>query len=484
MKRFILFSLFSLIFCLPSRALDAGLTYATFSSPVGQYVEIYLHIVGSTVEYIPLDSTQYQANVEVIIIFKKGEEIIKFDKYHLSSPISDFPVDFVDLKRYGLEKGKYTLEVSIEDLNREENARSFSSSLNMNFTGEGLEQSDIQLLNAYGKSTQPGPFVKNGYFMEPLPFNFLDKNASRMIFYNEIYGADQSLGENLTVRYFIQEIKDGETSEALNVGHQQYKCRPVNVVLIQKDITKLPSGNYRLTVEIRNAGNELFSAKSIEFQRANPYLSMENEDFANTDLENEFVQEMDEKTLRYCLKAIAPVVGATEVEVLNMVIANKENIEAQRRYLFSFWARQDPNSPQKAFDEYMIVAKAIDEKFRSGFGYGFETDRGWIYMKYGQPDDIVKVDTEPSAPPYEIWSYYTFPQTKQNNVKFLFYNPSLAHNDFVLLHSNARGERNNPQWQLELYSRSPDDIQGTNYRDATGISDEMGRRAVRLFNDF
>lgn len=485
MKRSIFFSIIlSFLFYLPARALDASLTYATFNSPVGQYVEIYLHLVGSTVEFVQLDSARYQSNLEVIILFKKEDEIVKFDKYRLNSPVVGSPIDFVDLKRYGLENGNYTLEVSVEDMNREENARSFSTPLAMDYTGDRLEQSDIQLLQAYGKKDTPGPFVKNGYFMEPLPFNFLDKNAARLIFYAEIYGADEHLKDDFTIRYFIEEVKEQEESEALMVSHQKYSARPVNVILIQKDISKIPSGNFRLTVEVRNAGNELFSSKSIEFQRSNPYLAIEETPIAEADLQNEFVKDLDKQQLRYSLKAIAPIIDAIEMEVLNMVIANDEDLEAQKRFLFSFWARQKPNNPQLAYDEYMAVAEAVDKEFRSGFGYGFETDRGWIYMKYGQPDDIVNVDNEPTAPPYEIWSYYAFPKTKQSNVKFLFYNPSLAHNDYVLLHSNARGERNNPQWQLELYSRSVDDIQGVNYRDATEIGDEIGRRAVRLFNDF
>ena len=74
----------------------------------------------------------------------------------------------------------------------------------------------------------------------------------------------------------------------------------------------------------------------------------------------------------------------------------------------------------------MKVAEKVDLYFKSGFGYGFETDRGYTYLKYGPPADIVTVEDEPSAPPYEIWVYYDFPMTSQSNVKFLFYNPIIV----------------------------------------------------------
>ena len=46
----------------------------------------------------------------------------------------------------------------------------------------------------------------------------------------------------------------------------------------------------------------------------------------------------------------------------------------------------DPNYPKLQYDAYLNLARAVDKKFNSGFGYGFETDRGRIFMKYGAPD--------------------------------------------------------------------------------------------------
>ena len=431
-----------------------------------------------------IDSLSSQANVDVIVLFKRNGDILKFDKYRLNSPVNKLPINFVDMKRYLLENGDYELEVSIEDLNTEDNARSFSSTFSVNYSGNTAEQSDIQLLTAFRRSKTDGPFVKNGYFMEPLPFNFMDYNAARLIFYSEIYGAATYLDEKFTVRYFLEELRSSGKGSPILVGNQQYASKAINVILIQKDISNLPSGNYRLNVEIRNEADELVSFKHIDFQRSNPYLNLENSEAALNDQAAAFINQLSKEELRFSLKAIAPVISQTEVVVLNMVIENEDDIEAQKRYLFSFWARENPTNPEQAYTDYMEVARAVDNKYRSGFGYGFEMDRGYIYLKYGQPDDMVYVDTEPSAPPYEIWIYYNFPKTKQTNVKFLFYNPSLAHNDFILLHSTARGEKNNPQWQIELYNRAPTEIQGSNYRDATQMQDNWNRNAARYFNDF
>jgi GWxTD domain-containing protein len=158
--------------------------------------------------------------------------------------------------------------------------------------------------------------------------------------------------------------------------------------------------------------------------------------------------------------------------------------DAMRLYLFSFWAKENPNNPEEGYKAYMKVARAIDDKFQSGFGHGFETDRGYVFMKYGAPSDAVTVENDPSAPPYEIWTYHQFPRTGQNNVKFLFYNPSLATNGFILLHSTARGEVNNPRWEVELYRNAPNELDDTDYFGGSQMQDNTGRHARRLMRDF
>ena len=73
-------------------------------------------------------------------------------------------------------------------------------------------------------------------------------------------------------------------------------------------------------------------------------------------------------------------------------------------------------------------------------------------MKYGRPDDIFTSDFEPSAYPYEIWHYY-HTIDNQKNVKFVFYNPNLVGEDYILLHSTARGEIYTNNWVRILHKR-------------------------------
>jgi len=465
-------------------ALDASISYATFKSPTQNYIEIYMHLSGQSVTFVPVDSTLQKAELEVVILFKQGEEIVKYDKFLMSSPLAEQPLDFVDLKRYALENGDYLVDISVKDVHQEENAKSYKTEVTVDFVNDEVQQSDLQLLAAIDKAVNPNhPFVKLGYQLEPMPYHFYDKNATHLLFYSEVYNTDAAIGEDFLVSYSINELVNDE-SKMIKIGHKREKAKAIVPLVVQMEIGDVPSGNYELVVEVRNRLNELLSQESVFFQRSNPFLNAERIELAEVPLENEFVQRLTAEELEYSLRALTPKVSQADMDHLNAILA-KDNLDAQRLFLFSYWTQQDPNQPIIAYESYMQVVKAVNNEFKSGFRHGFETDRGFYYLKYGQPDDITRVIDDPSAPPYEIWSYNDFPYTQQTNVRFVFYNPSLAGGDFVLLHSNARGELNNPQWQVELYRRNaPDQIQGSDYINATEMQDNWGRRAGRNFIDY
>jgi GWxTD domain-containing protein len=485
MKKFVLTMITSLCFTLGLFAIDASVSFATFKTPDNPYIEVYLHIAGQTVAFKEMPDSLYQANVEVVILFKQGEVIVKFDKYALNSPLTKNRIDFIDLKRFALEPGDYNLVVAVSDLNEKGNAKEYNTDFSIGFPEAEICQSGLTLLSSYTKA-EPGQnnmFVKNGIKMEPLPFNFYSRHASRLIFYNEVYNSEQALGEDYLVSYSV-EPANKENAKPIMIGHKRQKPAPIVPVLIGIDITELPSGNYNLIVEVRDRTKGLLSSKTVFFQRSNPFLEEAPIELVDFDVKEEFVQMLDAEELEYSLRALTPKMPQNDVETVNTMI-KKEDLERQRLYLFSYWAGQSPNNPKAAYDKYMEVARAVDQLYDSGFRHGFETDRGYYYLKYGQPDDMEMRDQEPSAPPYEIWTYYEFPYTNQNNVKFVFYNPSLSPGDYVLLHSTAIGERSNPSWLRELYRDAPaNELNGNDPFGGTDVMDNFNRNASRVFRDY
>lgn len=463
-----------------SVALNPGISTCVFKSGSSGFVEVYFHIPGESAAFAVQPDSNFIASVEVLLLFQQAGNIARFDKFTLHSPSMPRPGDFIDVKRYALADGSYELSVEMRDLNRPEDTCTRIIPLTLDLNREKLLQSDIQLLAAVYRDSSDSPFCKNGLFLEPLPFQTYGKNAFQLAFYHEIYHADIALADDYLVSYRI-DAHEPDNSRTFLIGHKRRKPLPVDPLVILMDISSLPTGNYKLVVELRNRMQELVSQKETFFRRENPFFRPTAADLANIPLDQEFVAALQVEELRLGLRALSPRLAGKEQEQLNLLIKG-DSTEAQRRYLFTYWATQAPNSPELAWRQYMKVVQSVDNTFVSGFRRGFETDRGHIYLKYGPPDDIETREQEPSAPPYEIWSYYHFPSTRQNNVKFIFYNPSLAPGDYVLLHSDAIGERQNPQWIRDLYKNAPAEWEG-NPIDGNGIMDNFNRNAKRVLRD-
>jgi GWxTD domain-containing protein len=485
--------LFFALLCLAPRALfalDLGVSTAVFNAEGKPYVEVNLEIAAATITYQPISGTtdELQASAEVLVLLKQGEKIVNYEKYALKSPGVKVPQSLLDVKRLSVPAGDYILEVTVTDLNTPANKKTYSAPLKVT-APEKIHLTEVQLLRGFKKdeTSTDNPFVKNGFFLEPLPFSFYDKNSNKLAFYAEVYQSNKSVTEeNYLVRYFIEENKGNGTKELVAGGGQRKTPSAVDVILVQMDISKVTSGNFTLTVEVRNKLNELLAVRTVDFQRSNPLLNMNESEITQEMVSKQFVQDLSEDNLRFSMRAVAPLAYGDESEEVKNALANG-NYEAMRFFLFRHFARIDPVNPRKAYMEYITMAGAVHEKFKSGFRYGFETDRGRMYIRYGQPNDVIHVEDDPNAPPYEIWVYYDFPKTRQKNVKFLFYNPGLAGEDFVLLHSTARGEINNKRWERDLYAKqvgSQEQFNGDNTHDSLEMRRNFNRNARVYFEDY
>jgi GWxTD domain-containing protein len=469
-----------------ARAVEASLSYTVFKSPTGPYLELSLHLVGSSLTFAPAADSLGQVGVEMIVLFQRSGTVATADRLAIHSPLAQGPVDFVAVQRYPLEPGSYDLQVQVQDIEDETNQRIFRTEVFVPaFPEDRITQSDPQLLASISRATSPEDvFAKSGWHLEPLPYNYYGRGTDRLYAYGEFYGVDTHPG-TVVICHKVERLSNGRAEVVLQ-RNQKGDRQAVLPVLSQLDIRNLPSGNYQFALELRSAGNELISRREIPFQRSNPDLEPVAAPMANqTDRrrwQESFVGQLSLDTLRYSLRAITPLIPNQDQAVLDLLIKG-EDTEAQRMYLYRFWATEHPGAPEAAYREYMGVARAIDQQFQSGFRHGFETDRGYVYLKYGRPNDRVRDEADPVAPPYEVWSYDYIPRTGQSNVRFIFYNPSLAADDFLLLHSDVFGERQNPQWEVELYRQAPGD-HPADYFQGTRVGDGFGRRARKNVVDW
>jgi len=337
--------------------------------------------------------------------------------------------------------------------------------------------SDLQLLAAIkSQPEESSPLHKSGLYLEPLPFRLYYPALNQLCLYFETYHTEELEGQPY-MQYTISPIAGAIPPPVIT--YKKVKKEPVAVNVFQLDISTLITGSYTLEAALYDGNKQKKEAKTIPFSRLNPIGDSTYIETAALNSELGFTNSVPDDSLDYDLRAMAPIVNSIDNEVLNTLL-KKGSAKAKRYFIHRYWTTASGKDASTAFYGYMKVAKAVDDTYRSGFGYGFETDRGHVFLKYGKPNDIISVEDEPSAPPYEIWFYNSFPSTHQTNVRFLFYNPSLGTNGYELLHSTARGEVNNPRWEVELYK---DATMETPRVDQNIMGDNVHRNARTYFEN-
>lgn len=90
--------------------------------------------------------------------------------------------------------------------------------------------------------------------------------------------------------------------------------------------------------------------------------------------------------------------------------ALKRNYDEKLGYFKRFWKRVDPNpetEKNELMDEYYLRVNTANQAFATLSQDGWQTDRGRIFIKFGEPDDIERHPFEIDSQPYEIWRYYS-----------------------------------------------------------------------------
>lgn len=444
--------------------------YAVFNHKIfyvpgkGPIVETYFDIYGKSITLLKIEEEEdaFQGEVELTIIFKKDGQIITYDKKNLKSPIMSQGniVDFVDVQRFAIPSGNYEVEIELKDLNANEESSTTKANINIEVptVPVGSFFSDIELVSAYKKTTEPGLLSKSGYDLLPMVSDsILKPEMKEVVVYTELYGTDQELEEDemfLLTAY----IADADSSKPIE-STRKYMRRnsgealPILTTLLLDDVSQ---GEYLIILEARTRENELFAKVEHQIKRdkkqAVDVLSL----MQSEDIDATWVSKFETKASIYdYAHSVRPIATGQEKAMLDNSFREFEKSELKylRSFMYAFWESRNPGDGETAWLSYKEKVDFVNEEFGTINKQGFETDRGRVYLQYGPPNDLTDRANEPSSYPYQIWRYYKTGQF--NNVRFVFYDPTLMAVDYQLLHSEGiRGEINNPQWRLLLEQRN------------------------------
>ncbi len=102
----------------------------------------------------------------------------------------------------------------------------------------------------------------------------------------------------------------------------------------------------------------------------------------------------------------------------------------------NFW-----NSRPGQHADFLIRAEKVASKYSTFGKEGFETDRGRVYLIFGEPDEIEQNPFSTTQSPYEMWLYYS---NQQENFVFA---DLMGNGDFLQIYSTVAGEISYANWQ-------------------------------------
>lgn len=483
--RSVVFS-FCFLFCVHYlHAIQVSIHTSTFYSGNQPYVDVGFRILAGGLTFKEAEDKKLTASagVTITILDSTGQFVVAWEKYRLIASDLTAKKDLIDQRRFGLNPGNFILRMDFQDELLEGNTFGIEKKM-MVHTLSKPSFSSVNLITAVQKK-ESGPFVYNGFYMEPFAFDIVNETSQILHFYTELYTSPtQSLDTSATGIFRFAVCEGFEPSESSRQVLVKYKKMKLNQVVPLSgffDLNKLVSGDYHLEIAQIDEHKKVIVRGSSPFINRNFPADVANVRNYNTEVNNSFVGKLDSALLYYSIKSLASQVATEETATLNYALSEQATLDVRRYYLFKFWKDRYPVQPESAYEGYMKVVRALDNQFYSAFGNGHQSDRGYVFLKYGKPNKVMSIDDEANTPPYEIWYYDHISKTSQNNVRFIFYSPMLA-NEYELLHSTCRGERSNKQWEIQLYKNSKSEAINPGI-DATEMGANWNRKARKLFEE-
>ncbi len=426
--------------------------YSFFRTTSGKVLmELYYSVLRKNLEFVP-DSSGWRAEFVCIAEIWQNDSLQR----QIAWPNVD-RIDSVDQikpgqRLYGigyfpLDPGDYLLKILVVDRNSGFK-RLYNKPVHVEpFSADKLDISDIQFASQITKAQQQNRFYKNGYTVIPNSDHFYGTGLPLLMFYSEIYNLKKP-DEPDTSKYSVQYRIINSDGQVVREFPEKIHIKPGNtaVDVSGMNIISFPSGTYFLEVKVKDLFHDAEVSKRGKFfifRKGDLALSDSAVDArARKRLEAAYervYQEMTEKEIDEEFNSAVYIATKEEKNIFP-----KLDLKGKQSFMVEFWRKRDktPETAKNEFREYYLkLVNTANQKFRE-MKHGWKTDRGRVLLVYGVPDEIERFPYSAENKPYEIWKYFSI----QGGVIFVFVDKREL-GRYELVHSTARGELNDPDWQ-------------------------------------
>lgn len=448
MKMYLLIILMSLSNFAFSQDLGFDFDYAQFGyDSTSNFVEFYYVFEQSKLRTVNKDNVPVvEALLRITIVDSISNDTIINNRWliqHELKETSNSAQSLVGVVSFIIPKGSYKCFVEGNDANSTSNRKIISEFLRVNpFKKNDLSISDIQIASKMiqGSENVNSVFYKNTFEIIPTPNLVFGESQPVLFFYTELYNLkdDSYPIENFRLNEIIINSRGKIVSRKDKILSRKTDTR---VEVGTFALHKLPTDTYTLIISVFDTTNNQGVNSSKRFFVYNPNVvdTSATETVLKPLLSSTF-GAMSEEELDDIFAKSKYIATSNEIDKFNKL----KGEESKREFLFDFWNNRDndPSTPENEyFQEYLKRVEISNQRYNSMQKQGWKTDRGRVYLIYGEPSEIERYPNQIESRPYEIWYYNDI----EGGVYFIFADLT-GFSEYTLVHSTKRGELRDENW--------------------------------------
>jgi len=423
--------------------------YTSFSASDSlAYIEVYVSVFRGNLLFSPLPENQFKAQFSTELIMQKDGETVHKLNHDYESQTGDTSRtaglnQFIDVFTMQLPFGSYSAIVRLEDKNATRSGE-YQLEIVTHQPEQGIYFSQIELCSEIRPDDSPSLFHKNGLRVVPNARRSYDFLQPLLYFYVEINNLPHLSGTeaSYTVSYNISDadgkiIRDGGSKQKPVTAATQAEINGLNVIA-------LPAGVYHLNVEATEPVSQKSVSANKKFRVYKPDKNKKPEQEVNPEIADVLMNQSEDE-LKQEFAFVSYLAGSMEKQVWKGLT---EKISMQK-FLTEFWKRRADAAqlPLQIYRErYLQNVEFVNANFGSVQRQGWMTDRGRVFLLYGQPNEIERNPSTMDRVPFDIWHFYNL----EGGVTFIFADLT-GFGIYELIHSSYSKELQDPDWERKVY---------------------------------
>ncbi|MEE8576455.1 MAG: GWxTD domain-containing protein, partial [candidate division Zixibacteria bacterium] len=240
-------------------------------------------------------------------------------------------------------------------------------------------------------------------------------------------------------------------------GHTYYdfgqgrRSKPGKTAVLAQtfDISGWPPGIFNLSVIVTDPATNSADTANLPFRIMSP-AELRPKFAQYIEISDPYDSLVFEDRMRLVTYLLTP---AMELTLKGLTQSGQEN------FLNQYWKEHD-SIPSTNFNETRAETirryTFVSERFSTSKEQldGWKSDRGRIYMTWGEADELEDIQAPTTGSPIQVWHYRRF----QGGLIFVFVDEHFAH-DYRLVHSNAKGEYYSQKWKEIIQSEALIDLE-------------------------